>query len=358
MHSESGTSAVLPTHLSVLDGIRGLAVLIVLLSHSSGRGMALAPWLNFAGIGHVGVYLFFVLSGYLLTKSLLEGQSATQFYLRRVFRIVPLYYVVLIGVLIYQANGDYSEKYLHIAGETQDVLMHFLFLKGDGVFWTLAAEFGFYLLLPLILVAARRLGWIWLFAFATIYFCSFLLVQLFGVTTFPLKFVSISHHSQFMDVFVCGILAAYLPQKRLLHPLVPVLFWGLIAISVVCISQGFLLANRPLYNLRWMSMLYGVIFALAIVNATCGSSQLFGVLNTRPLVFMGKIGFGLYLLHFPAFQIVSATMDWSPRLNFVVALSMACALAWIAYQAIERPMIRVGRRIEAKLGLEKHLVRI
>jgi len=52
-------------HLSYFDGIRGLAVLIVWLSHSSGRGMPIADFLNFVGIGHIGVMLFFVLSGFL-----------------------------------------------------------------------------------------------------------------------------------------------------------------------------------------------------------------------------------------------------------------------------------------------------
>jgi peptidoglycan/LPS O-acetylase OafA/YrhL len=336
-------------YLSVLDGTRGLAVLIVMLSHSSGREMALAPWLDFAGIGHIGVYLFFVLSGYLLTKNLLEGQSAVQFYLRRLFRIVPLYYVVLTGVLVYQASGYYSERYLHISGNAQGALMHFLFLKGDSVFWTLACEFGFYLLLPPIVVAMGKFGWRWLFGFASVYFLAFLATEKFGVSGIPLKFVAIAHRSQFLDVFVCGILAAYLPRQRLEHPWVPALFWGLLAMSVVCVSRGFLTAHRPLYDLRWLSLLYGVVFALAIVNAVGGKLGLTKVLGNSLLAFMGRIGFGLYLLHFPVFQIVNASIDWPPYFRFFVALPIACALAWIAYRTIEHPMIRLGRRFEAKL---------
>src|SRR6218665_2303652 len=58
---------------SSLDGIRGTAALIVLLSHTSLAGQTLAPWLNFGGTGHVGVYLFFVLSAYLVTLSFIRG---------------------------------------------------------------------------------------------------------------------------------------------------------------------------------------------------------------------------------------------------------------------------------------------
>lgn len=350
MTSLDRTTMPISQHISVLDGIRGLAVLIVMLSHSSGRDMALTPWLDFAGIGHIGVYLFFVLSGYLLTKKLLEGQSAMEFYLRRVFRIIPLYYAVLVGVLVYQASGHYSERYLHISGEAKGALMHFLFLKGDGVFWTLAAEFGFYLLLPPIVIALKKFGWHWLLVLATVYFGAFISAQLFGGQIIPLRFVEIHHKSQFMDVFVCGILAAYLPKKKMVKTWVPALFWGLLALSVICISRGFISAGRPLYDLRWVSLLYGVVFALAIVNAVDGNPSLTRPLVSRPLIFMGKIGFGLYLLHFPVFEFVNTNLDWTPPyVKLAVALPIACAIAFGTYQAIERPMIRVGRLVETKL---------
>jgi len=168
-------------HLDVLDGVRGLAVLIVMLSHASGREMAVLPWLNFVGIGHVGVYLFFVLSGYLLTCNLLEGQTTGAFYMRRVFRIVPLYYCVLVGVLIYQATGQYSQSYLHISDGVHGAVMHFLFLKGDSVFWTLAAEFAFYLLLPPIVMLMRRFGWKWLAAVAVLYFLVFITAEILQI---------------------------------------------------------------------------------------------------------------------------------------------------------------------------------
>lgn len=97
-----------------LDGLRGIAVLIVFLSHSSGRGIQIAPWLNFHGIGHVGVYLFFVLSGFLLTRNLVEGQPVGTFLVRRFFRIAPLYYLVLIATFIHQAFFGIDIKTLYI----------------------------------------------------------------------------------------------------------------------------------------------------------------------------------------------------------------------------------------------------
>ncbi len=339
-------------HLDVLDGFRGMAVLIVLLSHSSGREMMLAPWLNFSGIGHIGVYLFFVLSGYLLTLNLLGGQTLPQFYLRRFFRIAPLYFLVLGGVLAYQALGYYSPRYLHISGGAEGAVLHFFFLKGDGVFWTLAAEFGFYLLLPLVVWSLRRFGWQWLAVAAFAYFCAFIALEKYKLNLLPLKFVDISHRSQFLDVFACGILAAFLPRTRP-DRWVPVAFWALLSLTLIAVSANFLGARQPAYGMRWLSLLYGAVFGLAIMRASSDSPLMTRVLGNPLLAFIGQIGFGLYLLHFPAFQAVNAYLDATPAIRFGVAMSLAVSLAWIAYRFIERPMIKVGRKLEAAFGVSE-----
>ena len=339
-------------HLGVLDGFRGLAVLIVMLSHSSGRDMQLAPWLNFAGIGHVGVYLFFVLSGYLLTRNLIDGQTPAQFYLRRLFRIVPLYFCVLGGVLAYQALGHYSPRYLHISGGGEGALLHFLFLKGDGVFWILAAEFGFYMLLPLIVYCLHRFGWRWLAVGSAIYFFGFLVEFKLKLNLLPLKFVDIHHTSQFLDVFACGVLAAYLPYTWS-NKWVPAAFWALLALTFVCVSANFLGAHQPAYGLRWLSLLYGTLFGLAMVCAADGRAVLMRVLGNPLLAFAGRIGFGLYLLHFPVFQAVNAYIDAPPTLRLAVAMGIVVGLAWFAYHLIERPMIKLGRKLEVRLGVSQ-----
>lgn len=90
-------------HVHVLDGLRGLAVLIVIGSHLSNAGWL--PFPNLSGIGKSGVYLFFVLSAYLLTRAIL-GRSARElasarywanYALRRILRIWPLYLVILLA---------------------------------------------------------------------------------------------------------------------------------------------------------------------------------------------------------------------------------------------------------------------
>lgn len=136
-------------HYGYFDGIRGLAVIIVWLSHSSGRDMALAPWLNFHGIGHVGVMLFFVLSGFLLSFSVMsENYNYKSYITRRFFRIAPLFYFVVLLTFLFQVlTNSLQNDYLYLDDNIQSLIKHLLFIKGDGIFWTIPVEFTFYFIL-------------------------------------------------------------------------------------------------------------------------------------------------------------------------------------------------------------------
>lgn len=336
-------------HTVSLDGMRGLAVLFVFMSHTSGREMPIASWLNFHGIGHIGVYLFFVLSGFLLTQNLLRGQKTVQYFSRRFFRIAPLYFFVLICVVAYQTAGNYSSNYLNIKGGWEGVLLHFLFLKGDSIFWTIAAEFAFYLMLPFVVVAISRFGQKWLAVMAGTYFLWFIMIQIFDLPLKPLKFVLITHNSQFLDVFALGILGAYV-QKKLPENIVAIFFWATLGVTLLCISKNFLGFGQPLYDLRWASLLYGVVFAAAIVSVSQGNRWLCVPLQNKFMVFMGLTGFGWYLLHFPVIQAVNFYLEGtSSGLRFLTSIVISSILAWASFHAIERPGISLGRKFESYL---------
>lgn len=114
---ESGGGA-LPPVLPALDGLRGLAVLIVLASHLANAGLPVFPGLSLSGTGKSGVYLFFVLSAYLLTRLLLarpvrEWRSLhpwIDYGLRRVLRIWPLYLVVLFVSALMAATCSTADR--------------------------------------------------------------------------------------------------------------------------------------------------------------------------------------------------------------------------------------------------------
>jgi peptidoglycan/LPS O-acetylase OafA/YrhL len=331
--------------LKSLDGVRGLAVLIVFLSHVSAREISGISWLNFHGIGHIGVYLFFVLSGYLLTQNLLSGQSLQEFYIRRFFRIVPLYFVVLLIVFATQMHGYYSPRYLHVENGVAGFIKHMLFIQGDGVFWTIAAEFNFYLMLPLFVWAGIKFGARWLALGAAIYFLWFLLA-LKGVLP-PPKLVDVHHRGQFLDVLICGVIAAFVTRK-IPEGLIAVLLALTLVVTLACVSRSFLWFDQPFYNLRWLSLAYGIVFALTIVSLAQGNRYLQAIFNSRILRFMGIVGFGWYLLHLQVFQIVNAYINPGVT-RFLVATVAIASCSWLAFVLIESPCIRAGKLLSRKI---------
>lgn len=101
------------------DGIRGLAVLVVWLAHTSGRGQSLTQWLMFRGIGHIGVMLFFVLSGFLLSLPINNKFRLKNYLTRKFLRITPLYYILLTLLFVWQRytqnTSNRSDEMLTVA---------------------------------------------------------------------------------------------------------------------------------------------------------------------------------------------------------------------------------------------------
>ncbi|MGJ3252739.1 MAG: acyltransferase family protein [Elainellaceae cyanobacterium] len=144
------------TWLPSLDGLRAIAILLVLLEHITGNvfrddladnGAFFGPFLNFgdAGMGRSGVYLFFVLSSFLLTIQLLKPDINfkdfklwVNYGFKRLIRIYPLYLFILLVYLIFP-SFQYSLK---------DVFEHLILQKAGNHFWTIPVEIKYYLILP------------------------------------------------------------------------------------------------------------------------------------------------------------------------------------------------------------------
>ncbi len=129
-------------NFATLDGLRGLAALLVLMHHAT---------LSFKGYGGLGVWIFFVLSGFLLTRSFVVNPVAAntvpalaKFMTRRFRRIVPMYYVMITVIFLLQNHFDTAVR-------------HYLFIEGAGHYWTILQEMYFYLLLPFLTLGCYML---------------------------------------------------------------------------------------------------------------------------------------------------------------------------------------------------------
>ena len=324
--------------IEVLDGLRGLAVLIVFLSHTSGRDQSIAGFLNFHGIGHIGVYLFFTLSAFLLGLGLfskpLSSQNIKSFFIKRVLRIAPLYYIIVSGVFLVQIiYSNYSTKYLHVSNGLNGYLEHIYFYRGDGVFWSIVSEMQFYLIVPIlgwILLKFKRKGIIILLLIAILNFALYLM-KYAGINDY-LLYVSPNtlQRGTFIDIFIPGLIMAYLVQskmdflksnEKLIHKIanVSLIFGGILTVALV--SKNFLGINQPLYHFRFLSMFFGTAFSIITLSLYIKNDFLNDLFKRKFLRFIGKIGFSFYLIHMAVFEIINKT-DLHHTLKFLTSLTI------------------------------------
>lgn len=351
----------------MLDGVRGVAVLLVFLSHTSGRDQALAPQLNFLGIGHVGVYLFFVLSAFLLGLGLMrEGVqvgSVRGFFVRRFFRIIPLYFSVLAAVFfLQQYTGSVQQRYLHISDGWTGLISHLAMYRGDGVFWSVVIEMQFYLVVPVIvwcLIKWRFKAVIGLLIISLANEFLYISKYLFPGFENPIGSLSPNYRSDgtFIGLFAFGMLAAYAANfhsewftrhEKWLHRLAFFGFSGLILLTLWAVSKNFLGFDRPYYLLRYVSVIYGAVFGLFLLSVHIGN-PFTGWLQSGLLRVWGVFGFSVYLLHMSVIWLVNETGLPSPS-KLVLSTLAVLVLSAVTYYFIERPAIALSYRLMGKPG--------
>ena len=342
-------------HFATLDGLRGIAVLTVVLSHLSLLHMNPFP-VDFTGIGKCGVYLFFVLSAFLLTYQFFEKgvQSAftapalANYFWRRALRVLPLFYLVVFvsGITTRFFSSDLGGVGFPYTLTLREMVAHFLLLEGTSVLWSIPVEFKFYFLLPLIaggilLTGRKGVGLDVIMAASLI-----ALVQYwFPTTALNLGTVDLRY---FLSVFVIGSLCASIAFKVPFdqHPhIASAVAWTIATIIILTIPSIYSAVIRPVpagYFQKSL-LLYAILWAAFLYMALHAGGWLRSLLTSRFLVFMGRISFSVYLLHFPILRIchkVAPEGRWVGALAFALVLGLATA----SYRLIERPLSRIRMR--------------
>jgi peptidoglycan/LPS O-acetylase OafA/YrhL len=320
-----------------LDGIRGIAILLVLLSHAR-----LGP---FAGGGLTGVTLFFVLSGYLITSLLLreherDGRiSLPAFYLRRARRLLPalvaLVAVVTSVALVAGAGTDAltdAAAALFYVGNWATIPEGGLGLGTLSHTWSLAVEEHFYLLWPLVMIVAlprlSRNGMLVLLA-----------VGILGSAALRAALVASDasvHRVAFgsdtrAEALLIGCAIALLPAARL-PVIVPL---------VGLVIGGVLMRYTP------GGLTLGLSFVtLASAAAVVGVADGHGWLGWRPLALLGRISYGVYLWHYPLMFGLARHYGWEGALWGLGLTLASIAIAAASYRWIESPFLAGPRRGE------------
>lgn len=329
-----------------LDGIRAIAAMLVLLHHTRVPGF---------GGGFIGVDIFFVLSGYLITGILLREAETTggiaigRFLLRRALRLFPpfallLLAVLLIGPHVWPIEG--LDLAVLIAGLylTDYVAPIYGGLSILGHTWSLAVEEHFYLLWPFAVLALggaareRRLR-ILLAAFAAA-----TLWRLLNAWAFPdsFWFTGVRFDTRLSGLVLGAGLAVARPN------LTRAVADRLGLASLLVLAGTTAIAAKDAIGAALLQPVIDIAAACLIAALTVETGRLSRLLSFGPIAYLGLISYAIYLWHYPISQAVQTfTSDW--RIDLAITLPLTLALAALSYAFVEKP-IQTWRRKRAAMG--------
>jgi len=368
-----GNATVLkPRHVPGLDGLRAIAVLMVLLCHFQ---LATPHWIwQVFHQGGFGVYLFFVLSGFLITRILLSEKSKPgyfrNFYARRTLRIFPLYYGVLalqFWVLLPIFPTPHTLADAHYQGWLWAYGYNILtavkgqyFFSSDwmglGHFWSLAVEEQFYLAWPFIVLVLCRETLLKL-CIGIVALTPILRLAFYagGANQYWITFFTICQ----MDSLALGAMLACLESSGRLNALVPMAWRVVLGIGTVLVICSFFYPRSPETTLPLIfyhgavALFFGAIVALAV----CGA---FSWLDNRVLREVGQKSYGMYVFHVPLLVLAmnyinlpSHLRQWAwhgclaDMIFFSSMIVITYLVAFISYNLYEKHFLRLKRFFRA-----------
>jgi peptidoglycan/LPS O-acetylase OafA/YrhL len=379
-------------HIAPMDGVRGIAVLWVVLFHVVAlRGTLDDPWARFlgafdplrsiAGAGYLGVDLFFLISGFLLTLPWFvhaakgaPPPSAREFYARRFWRIAPAYYVQLVALfvivlpLLKGATYWRSDLYVYI----WNFFAHAAFLHNttpltsgsmevNGPLWTLAVEAQYYALLPLAALAFVRAP----LAALVVSVAVAVLWQLsarYDLDALVAAQMALGEHWHWTEPVVRKLLQAQLPSYLAHFALGIVLgrawlSWRsrahsaaeramlhvALAISLAALYWFVAVDGRVLGDYSWL--VPAVSLAAFLFWAAASEGRITrDVLGRGPLAFTGRVSYSMYLYHVPLLLLWNAYAGFIPRwVSLPLYLAALFALSWLSWCGVEQPFLRRRR---------------
>ena len=320
--SSSNTAFPVPAYIPQFDGLRGVSILAVFVAHS--EFLRALPHAHFLEYGRVGVDLFFLLSGFLITGILVDTRSAPHyfrnFYARRALRIWPLYYIIL--TLIFYVTAQPENSIGQQAGHVwpffylylQNLRFHLPIPYGLEPTWSLAIEEQFYLTWPLLVLLLKKRS------LTITLMCASLLSLTLRIIGFEhgasLKFI---HNFTLcrLDAISLGSPAAIWLRSRLCTKEL----WRRRSIQFVLVGVVGVVASRIFFHQQSSVISYTFIaigftglLGMALISSS-GETILGRFLNARWLHYTGKISYGLNLTPMPIFLAFSAIAQNHPALS-------------------------------------------
>lgn len=339
-----------------LDLLRGVAVLLVVASHCASEATGAVPGLTALAMdyGQLGVQLFFIVSGYTMMLTFgdrIDSAAVRSFYIRRVFRIVPLFWIAIIFYLLF-TRGEGFRTWAPHGISAGDVLLTFLFLHWGSVTafnsvvpggWSIAVEMQFYLLFPLLIQLFRRANGP-LLVYGLIALAS--VVGQFAADHYFIPGLAQSlprGEAQLAQ----GFYYCWLPRQAICFGF-GILLYDLVELKNTPRLGALLLVGASLFT-AWGAQV-ALLFALAYaILAASAKLSMIGLL--------GRHSYAIYLAHFAVAATITTLfpLGFVPLFVLVSAVSMALSYCFIE-PLIERRFNRLGHGLASQFGPPKAVV--
>jgi peptidoglycan/LPS O-acetylase OafA/YrhL len=358
------------THIPALDGIRGLAILMVMVFHfydsSPTPSHSLNAFNHIVQFGQTGVDLFFVLSGFLITGILLDAKHTAHyfrnFYARRVLRIFPLYYGALIVVFVL---GHHSADYIPQLPRGANQLLYWMYAsnfwdanaRGLGHFWSLAIEEQFYLIWPAVVwfSSERRLKQICIATFFGAFVSRWYVARHFPGAEFYWTFCRV-------DALAVGALIAALARSDRGLYLLRKYSLPVVVVAVLLTAMAWLVIPKGtggwgvIVKHSLLALIFGA--AVSLAGAAKEPAVFVHVFSARWLRLLGKYSYGMYVYHGMIIDALKhfAPADWfGARLqshflgnvsHAILGMAVTFVLAFISWHVFEKQFLKLKRYFE------------
>jgi peptidoglycan/LPS O-acetylase OafA/YrhL len=346
-------------YVPAVDGLRALSVLAVIGFHGE---------LSQLSGGFLGVEVFFVVSGYLITSLLLLEQqdhgtiSLPRFWLRRARRLLPAVWLLLLAALsaaltlapdaLAQTRSDAAAALLYVSNWWQVLQRHSYFMAAERPpllqhLWSLAVEEQFYLAWPLLvaLLARRRRPWVFAVALLGAAGSALWMARLFDPTQDPTR-IYVGSDTRMSGLLLGAALAASglcpLAGNHRASSTARIVKEALGVAGLAALLTAFVRLDSHAFLLYRGGLVLVDVATCALLVALVAKTALAKAIGARPCAWIGRRSYGLYLWHWPVFALTRADFDlpWGgPRL-LGLRLALTFAISEVCYRFVETPVRR------------------
>lgn len=331
-------------YIHTLTGLRGLAALMVFISHAANEGILPDIWSN--GFGQTGVMIFFVLSGFLMSHLYIHEEfnraNIVKYALARVARVLPLYFALItISIII---STYFFSDFIYDFSENSQTILALALLQAPYVFWSIPVELHFYIIfIGFWFLYKRKYSPVILSLFVGLTLVPTAILFL-GFSKLP-KIVSLYSYAFFIGV-ATALFQEQIRNSELIRKYSAIAGYPLIILLLFVYTpfnkqQYGLIYSENTYLQTWGDpvtwlIVYG-IFICAVLN-----SKSLAFLNYRPFVYLGGISYGFYLIHYPVIMYFK-DIKINSALQVILAFIVTALLSHISYHYFEK---RIMKRIK------------